>query len=454
MAELRNSPPKGVLAKDLAQALNVDKSSLNSVLYKMLEAKLVRINDSGSQHALAAGLPGPAPLAAAEPASSAGRRRGAPLWSAAAEDAAAGGTTGTAPLTRTAVATSAQAGRKRKRETAAAVTTHDVAPPPSGVLMVVVNAFCSFLRGLSNVMTQHSAERARQQSSLLQAQATADREQAALQKATAEALAKAVEVQAAAAAAAAAAPPPPPPPAPVRAKVDTSCYLRDITTRVCRFSKTGELWKAVMQTAMDRSNTIGAPSFRIQVNRVQRVWFPAAWKKYEAEVGQVEASLAQLPNKEADRVAQPLLNCLPPAMTDPDQLNVRVNECFLWHGTQHDSVEQIKNAGFNERLCDPRGLLGAGNYFAESSSKSDAYTRNDWNGNRTMILAQVCLGHPMRLDPGARTSSIHELPQVPDAAPGRRYDSLIGTPRNDKEYAIYNGARTFPQFVVTYKRCY
>ena len=129
-----------------------------------------------------------------------------------------------------------------------------------------------------------------------------------------------------------------------------------------------------------------------------------------------------------------------------------MNECYLFHGTKPALVHKITNAGFNERLCNTGGLLGAGNYFADSAHKSDAYAEEDAHGRCRIFLARVCLAHPLRLAAGARRVNTRELGEVPGARPGRRYDSLLGTPAGDNEYVVYNGQRAFPEFLLTYRR--
>jgi hypothetical protein len=207
-----------------------------------------------------------------------------------------------------------------------------------------------------------------------------------------------------------------------------------------------------MQSAMDASRR----GKKFQVERVERIFNTFLWRSYDAERDHVQHSLADLPiSRRADRVQPPLVNTFPQALHGRGRgFNAGITECYLWHGTAFEISYEIAREGFNERLCSTSGYFGAGNYFAEDPAKSDAYTKPRNNGaERTLILARVCLGHPLRLPPGEKRPQIRELDHVPGAARKRRFDSLIGNPTlSDNEYVVYKGARVLPDFIVTYTR--
>jgi hypothetical protein len=52
----------------------------------------------------------------------------------------------------------------------------------------------------------------------------------------------------------------------------------------------------------------------------------------------------------------------------------QVNEHYLFHGFRADCKDSIVRTGLDNRLGEKEGLLGAGIYTAERSTKSDAYT--------------------------------------------------------------------------------
>ena len=54
-------------------------------------------------------------------------------------------------------------------------------------------------------------------------------------------------------------------------------------------------------------------------------------------------------------------------------LERRVNENFLFHGTDPKTAETLKQTGFDARVSSLVGMFGGGSYFAENSSKSNQY---------------------------------------------------------------------------------
>ena len=59
-------------------------------------------------------------------------------------------------------------------------------------------------------------------------------------------------------------------------------------------------------------------------------------------------------------------------MCAAENLNVR----FLFHGAEKATLELICREGFDTRVSNLSGLLGAGNYFACAASYSHDYSRN------------------------------------------------------------------------------
>ena len=49
---------------------------------------------------------------------------------------------------------------------------------------------------------------------------------------------------------------------------------------------------------------------------------------------------------------------------------------FLFHGADKATLELICREGFDSRVSNLNGLLGAGNYFAQAASYSHDYSRN------------------------------------------------------------------------------
>jgi hypothetical protein len=229
----------------------------------------------------------------------------------------------------------------------------------------------------------------------------------------------------------------------------------------------GKRWHDVMQAALDGSNSRSGAGLlsglwswsadgrplRLRVHSVLRVRHAAARRAYDASRDVLAASNTLLPAGRVDHVSHPMAHCLPRELLR--DLRRDVNETYLWHGTEPGNVTSICQSGFNERLGNMDGLLGAGNYFADDSAKSDLYTTKDKDGLRYVLFSRVCLGHPCVLRPGEQQQERRELPCVRHGRLGRRFDSLIGTPRGAdeaKEYVVYDGKRAFPEFIVAYRR--
>jgi hypothetical protein len=63
----------------------------------------------------------------------------------------------------------------------------------------------------------------------------------------------------------------------------------------------------------------------------------------------------------------------------PHVIDAQANEVWLWHGTKPDTAKIIAERGFDEREARLEGMYGAGNYFADCSSKSHQYARPHTN---------------------------------------------------------------------------
>ena len=145
--------------------------------------------------------------------------------------------------------------------------------------------------------------------------------------------------------------------------------------------------------------------------------------------------------------------------------HVDLNEYFLFHGTNHDNVDQIIQHGLDpQRGGDATGArFGHGTYFAENASKSDMYTTCDQctadekchhpTGIRCMIVAQVLLGRTR-----AVTEKDRNRMRAHDREDGKGpYDSHTALKRADggcvdhMEFIIFKEQRALVRFVIFYK---
>ena len=84
------------------------------------------------------------------------------------------------------------------------------------------------------------------------------------------------------------------------------------------------------------------------------------------------------------------LECLEELLFQSD-----INETFLFHQTNLDSIPLIILNGFaEEKSVSLPGIYGNGLIFTENSSRVDELTIPDQNGFCYMFLSRVCLGNP------------------------------------------------------------
>ncbi|KAL4853425.1 Poly [ADP-ribose] polymerase 11 [Chlorella vulgaris] len=72
-----------------------------------------------------------------------------------------------------------------------------------------------------------------------------------------------------------------------------------------------------------------------------------------------------------------------------------VNERCLFHGADKETLVIICQEGFDSRVSNLYGSLGAGNYFAESSSYSDAYSRMGKHASTAAAMPGLLLPLPL-----------------------------------------------------------
>lgn len=148
--------------------------------------------------------------------------------------------------------------------------------------------------------------------------------------------------------------------------------------------------------------------------------------------------------------------CRPlPTMSAPKILGSRLNEYLLFHGAPANSISQIIRSGFDAQRGGERGvgqtyqpMFGVGTYFADLSSKSDAYATPAADGSRTLIVARVLLGNAH-----IARESMRNQERAPDG-----YHSICGVKRVDeggaldhREYVIFKDPQALPLFAVHYR---
>lgn len=137
-----------------------------------------------------------------------------------------------------------------------------------------------------------------------------------------------------------------------------------------------------------------------------------------------------------------------------EQLDVNLNEHYLWHGTTPEGALGISTNGFRIALAGSRAgtYFGRGCYFAECSSKSDEYAREGDNllaGVYALLLCRVTCGSLFRTtEPDGKAIEL--------ALAGGDYDAVLGDREASagtfREFVVYDEELVYPEFVVLYER--
>eukprot|EP00928_Gymnodinium_smaydae_P000428 TRINITY_DN10168_c0_g2_i1.p1 TRINITY_DN10168_c0_g2~~TRINITY_DN10168_c0_g2_i1.p1 ORF type:complete len:874 (+),score=115.46 TRINITY_DN10168_c0_g2_i1:50-2671(+) len=137
----------------------------------------------------------------------------------------------------------------------------------------------------------------------------------------------------------------------------------------------------------------------------------------------------------------------------------KCNEHWLWHGTSSKGAASITEGDFRISMAGSAAgtLYGRGIYLAESSSKSDEYTKEDEgeDGLRTLLLCRACLGRVNYTD--AVTVDDREALES-SCAKGNGYHSVLGDREKCRgtyrEIIVYDNDQVYPAYIVHYSREY
>lgn len=152
-----------------------------------------------------------------------------------------------------------------------------------------------------------------------------------------------------------------------------------------------------------------------------------------------------------------------PGNTLTRELYSDLNEVYLFHGTKPELVDNIKTKGIDPRHSSHHSMMGMGNYFAESSTKSDQYA--DDKSNRryqglNMFLVRILLGNIYRAE------DIHQYKHPPctkclnDKCTNqnhKHFDSVVadfGDGSLFREFIVYKASQCYPEYIITYNRTY
>jgi hypothetical protein len=233
--------------------------------------------------------------------------------------------------------------------------------------------------------------------------------------------------------------------------------MNNLSHTVRRVNVTAEMCKRVQDLldASCNSSTLNTgrdvahrspPYSRLVVSKVSRIESPALWRVYAAKR---EALYAQL-----RKCRVPATAVHTDAQWMAAELDARVNEKFMWHGTKPELLNIIEENGFDERMGSLDGMFGAGVYFAEMCSKSDQYCTPRRGHYFYFFLSRVMLGVPFGTQSAMVQKPPLRRPPLMAGAQGRPHDSIVYTPHGNhyREFIVYDKAQTYPEFLVEYER--
>jgi hypothetical protein len=127
------------------------------------------------------------------------------------------------------------------------------------------------------------------------------------------------------------------------------------------------------------------------------------------------------------------------------ELCSKCNELWLFHGTSDGAAESITDDDFRINMAGShRGtMFGPGIYLADSVTKSDEYTEENWKGLRTIIICRVVMGRALPQREGGRRcmQNCHQ----------GGYHSVRGD-RAYTEYVVYDEGQVYAEYLVRYRR--
>lgn len=200
----------------------------------------------------------------------------------------------------------------------------------------------------------------------------------------------------------------------------------------------------------------GLPS-DFQVMRVIRVEESGMFNRYVAKREQIRQKRLETDGKTCEAPDPPFFTRDWMA-SNPDselcELDDRVNEVYLWHGTQVRTGLQIAMNDFNLTFAGSGAgtMYGKGLYFTESSTKADEYARDEpdghYDGIRALLLCRVCVGKFYYTQGREPTAIDKYTAGESDSTLGDRAKSV----NTYREIVVYNEDQVYPEYLVIYER--
>jgi len=137
---------------------------------------------------------------------------------------------------------------------------------------------------------------------------------------------------------------------------------------------------------------------------------------------------------------------------EADELEDRINEWYLFHGTSASAAMNICSSDFKMRLAGSATgtLYGRGSYLAESITKADEYAKDE-RGTFTVLLCRVLGGRVRYCD--VKAPDPEEL--TTDCVEGP-YDCILGDRQKAsgtyREFVFFDTENLYPEYVLKYQR--
>jgi hypothetical protein len=199
----------------------------------------------------------------------------------------------------------------------------------------------------------------------------------------------------------------------------------------------------------------GAMPKKLSLQVVQRVENSELWRKYQIARAAIKAKRPHRCTSIQTRSPILTMQKKHEILTDVDD---RVNEVYLWHGTSPMAAASIAKTGFNVNMAGSNvgTMYGNGVYLAECCSKSDEYAKADHEGLYPdwycLLLCRVVLGEFLTM--GAGGEKVHST--IYTSLESGAFESVVGDREaavgKYREFIVYTGAQVYPEYIAMYKR--
>jgi len=131
------------------------------------------------------------------------------------------------------------------------------------------------------------------------------------------------------------------------------------------------------------------------------------------------------------------------------------NEKYAFHGSRNDAYNIILKEGFDHRVANMGGAIGAGVYFAHSSATSNGYVVTAPGGGKKMLFCFVAIGeigpgaHGLRRPPPkSNTNTSAHTRHHPTTGVHASEDLYDSVGNDGGVYVVFDNYQAFPAYVI------